>query len=260
MPFSGWSKGGKRVKFGHRLQLRRALAISRKDIESYYGKPPLLTWGLLFPGVLILALYAREPATYGEIAPGVIAMTLLFGSTSMAAIVITFEKRSGTFQRLLLAPLSLTTILFGKTLSATAYGMATALVLTWGLQLGLGLQLQHLGYFSLGLLLGGLIFSLLGLLAATLVQEVFEAMTLMNFFRFPFLFLSGIITPLSQLPAWLQPLAFMSPLTYVVEVLRYGLTGAGYFASAVFPLGILLLATLGSLLLTAAVFHCRIWR
>ncbi len=37
-------------------QVARALAISRKDVESYYGKPPLVTWGLLFPAVLILAV------------------------------------------------------------------------------------------------------------------------------------------------------------------------------------------------------------
>jgi len=34
-------------------QIARALFISRKDIESYYGKPPLITWGLLFPAVLL---------------------------------------------------------------------------------------------------------------------------------------------------------------------------------------------------------------
>lgn len=40
-------------------------------------------------------------------------MTLLLGNTSMAAIVITFEKRSGTLNRLLLAPLSHRTIIAG---------------------------------------------------------------------------------------------------------------------------------------------------
>ena len=77
-------------------RLTGALFISRKDIESYYAKPPLITWGLLFPAVLVLAVYVRDPATYLAVAPGLLAMTLLFGSTSMAAIVVTFEKRSGS--------------------------------------------------------------------------------------------------------------------------------------------------------------------
>ena len=41
-------------------QLVRALCISRKDFESYYGKPPLITWGLLFPAVLVLAAWASH--------------------------------------------------------------------------------------------------------------------------------------------------------------------------------------------------------
>ena len=80
-------------------QITRALSISRKDIESYYGKPPLITWGLLFPAVLILAVYLKDPHGYLTVAPGIIGMTLLFGNTSMAAIVVTFEKRSGTLPR-----------------------------------------------------------------------------------------------------------------------------------------------------------------
>jgi len=168
--------------------LLRALAISRKDIESYYGKPPLITWGLLFPAVLMLALYVKGPGTYLNVAPGVIAMTLLFGNTSMAAIVVTFEKRSGTLQRLLLAPVTCRTILLGKAASAGAFGLATSLVLTLGLVLLLGMPVPNPLVFALGLLLGAGVFSLLGLIASVMVREVFEAMTLMNFFRFPLLF------------------------------------------------------------------------
>ena len=124
-------------------QMVRALCISRKDIESYYGKPPLITWGLLFPAVLMLAVYIKDPQTYLAICPGIIAMTLLFGNTSMAAIVVTFEKRSGTFQRLLLAPVTCRTIILGKAISAAAYGMASSLVLTLGLVALLGMPLEH---------------------------------------------------------------------------------------------------------------------
>jgi ABC-2 type transport system permease protein len=217
-------------------QLRQALAISRKDIESYYGKPPLVTWGLLFPAVLMLSVYLKDPGSYLHIAPGIIAMTLLFGNTSMAAIVVTFEKRAGTFQRLLLAPLSLDTIVLGKALSAAAYGLATALVLTLGLMLILGMRLAMPFLFGAGLILGAVSFSLLGLMAAVMVREVFEAMTLMNFFRFPTLFISGVFMPLAQLPAWLKPLALASPLTYIVELLQWGIAGRAYFTSAWIPL------------------------
>jgi len=212
-------------------QLVNALFISRKDIESYYGKPPLITWGILFPAVLTLAIYVKDPTTYLDVAPGIIGMTLLFGNTSMAAIVVTFEKRSGTLQRLLLTPVTHRTIVLGKAASAAAFGIATSLVITTGLSLLLGMTLSDPLVFGVGLLLGAGVFSLLGLTASVMVREVFEAMTLMNFLRFPILFISGVFMPVEALPAWIKPVAFVSPLTYVVELLRFGTSGQSSFSS-----------------------------
>jgi len=235
-------------------QLSKAVSISLKDIESYYGKPPLITWGLLFPAVLMFAVYVKDPATYLAVAPGIIAMTLLFGNTSMAAIVVTFEKRSGTLQRLLLAPVTNGTIVLGKAASAAAYGVATSLVITWGLAFLLGMRVANPLVFGAGLLLGAGIFSLMGLIASVMVREVFEAMTLMNFLRFPILFISGVFMPLDLLPAWVQPVAMASPLTYVVELLRYGIEGRSYFQSLWIPVGAGVGFLIGTLLVAGPLF------
>ena len=218
-------------------QLRRALSIARKDVESYYGKPPLVTWGLLFPAVLILAVYLKDPDGYMSVAPGIIGMTLLFGNTSMAAIVVTFEKRSGTLQRLLLAPVTSRTIIVGKGISAAGYGIATSLVLTCGLAALLGMPIARPCVFAVGLLLGAVTFAHLGMIVSVSVREVFEAMTLMNFFRFPLLFISGVFLPIDAMPAWLHPVAMLSPLTHVVELLRFGVCGECSFGSPWIALG-----------------------
>lgn len=217
-------------------RIARAFFVSRKDVESYYGKPPLITWGLLFPAVLILAVYIKDPGGYLAVAPGIIGMTLLFGNTSMAAIVVTFEKRSGTLQRLLLAPLSSRTIIIGKVASAAGYGIATSLVLTCGLVVLLHMPVARPLVFAAALLLGAVAFAHLGLILSVMVREVFEAMTLMNFFRFPLLFVSGVFLPLDAMPAWLRPVAMISPLTHVVELLRVGLSGTSSFPSPWIPL------------------------
>jgi ABC-2 type transport system permease protein len=222
-------------------QIARALAISRKDIESYYGKPPLVTWGLLFPAVLILAVYIKDRAGYLAVAPGIIGMTLLFGNTSMAAIVITFEKRTGTLERLLLAPLSARTIVLGKGLSAAAYGIATSLVLTLGFVAFLDMPLARPGVFGLALVLGAGIFSFLGIIASVMVREVFEAMTLMNFFRFPLLFVSGVFMPVAQMPWWIKPVTYLSPLTPVVELVRIGVHGESSLGPVWVPTSIAML-------------------
>jgi len=236
-------------------QIRRALFISRKDIESYYSKPPLVTWGLLFPAVLILAVYLKDPATYLAVAPGIIGMTLLFGNTSMAAIVVTFEKRSGTMQRLLLTPVTHRTIVLGKAASAALYGIATSLILTLAIVFLLGMRFVSPLVFAAALILGAATFSLIGIIASVLVREVFEAMTLMNFFRFPILFVSGVFVPVASLPAWLKPLAFLSPLTHVVELIRFSLTGTCYFPSPWIPALVICAFLVASSLIADAAFR-----
>lgn len=236
-------------------QIVRALFISRKDIESYYGKPPLITWGLLFPAVLILAVYLKDPDGYLTVAPGIIGMTLLFGNTSMAAIVVTFEKRSGTLQRLLLAPVSNRTIILGKTTSAAAFGIATSLVVTSVLVTLPGMPVERPLLFVATLVLGAVTFAHLGLIASVIVREVFEAMTLMNFFRFPVLFISGVFLPLEAMPVWIRPLAMISPLTYVVELLRFSCFGMCWFDSPWIPLSAITAALVLSWFAAGAAFR-----
>lgn len=226
------------------IQMAQALFISRKDIESYYRKPPLLTWGLFFPAVLMLAIYVKDPTGYFDVAPGIIAMALLFGNTSMAAVAITFEKRCGTLQRLLLTPVTHRTIIAGKALGGALYGVASSLVLTLALVWILKMPVVHPASVVAALLLGAGIFSLMGVIAAAMVREVFEAMTLMNYFRFPLLFVSGVFMPVESLPSWLKPLSLISPLTHVVELLRFGIQGKTSFPSPWVPA----LAALGFLI------------
>lgn len=238
-------------------QFSRVLAIGRKDMESYYAKPPLITWALLFPAVLILAVYFKDPEGYQSVSPGVIAMTLLFGCTSMAAIVVTFEKRAGTFRRLLLTPVSHRTIVLGKAGGAAVYGLAVALALTIGVSLGPGLTLVSPAAFAAGLLLGAACFSLLGMLASVMMREVFQAMTMMNFFRLPSLFISGVFVPLTNLPFWLLPLSMVSPLTHVVELIRFGVTGDCWFGTPWTPVLVLAPMILLSWFMTVQAFKKR---
>jgi ABC-2 type transport system permease protein len=57
------------------------------------------------------------------------------------------------------------------------------------------------------------------------VKEIFDAMTLANFFRFPMIFLCGVFIPVSALPAFLHPVAYVLPLTYSVDLIRFFITG-----------------------------------
>ena len=86
--------------------------ILKKDIHNYYLKPPNISWGIIFPLSWTLMQLVRSPGNVEiiELLPGLMAMSILFGTTSMLAVTITFEKRSRSFDRLLLAPINISTL------------------------------------------------------------------------------------------------------------------------------------------------------
>ena len=201
-------------------ELKGIQAIIEKDLKAYYFKPPNISWGILFPIVLALSFSLRNPEGLVDLAPGLIAMAALFGTTSMEAIVITFEKRVGALERLLLAPISLTSVLLSKILGGTIFGLVISTVMTLLTTLFLGAGITNVIGFSITLILTTIVHSALGALVAVSVKEVFEAQTLSNYFRFPMIFLCGIFLPLKRMPLILQYLARLLPLTYSVEALQ----------------------------------------
>jgi len=208
-------------------ELKRAYYIARKDLKAYYLKPPLISWGLMLPIVFILAFYLRNPQGIKEVSPGLVGMTILFSTTSMAAIVISFEKRIDALERLLMAPIQLRTILFGKGLGAAAFGFTMGLIALILVIFVFGLKASYPISLITSLVVSSFAFAFLGILISVGVREVFEAMTLSNFFRFPMLFLCGVFFPLSSMPFVLQIMGFGLPLTYCVDALRQSLLSHG---------------------------------
>ncbi|MDD3748756.1 MAG: ABC transporter permease [Candidatus Bipolaricaulis anaerobius] len=220
-----------------RDDLRGIWAIVQKDMRTYYLKPPAVSWGIVFPITWILAFYLRSPRGFAELVPGLIAMTALFSTTAAEAVVINFELRLGSLERLLLAPISVAAVFLGKVLGGALFGllMTAAVALGSILALGVSVNVVHLVLVLIPALLA---FSSLGALLCVLVREVFEAQTLLNLPRFLMIFLSGVVYPVSAMPWALQVLARVLPLTYAVDGLR-----AAFFqgASAAVPVDALVL-------------------
>jgi len=208
-----------------RDDLRGVFYVALKDMRAYYLKPPNISWGILFPGALILAFAIRTPGDMRVLAPGLVAMAALFSATSMEAIVITFERRVGALERLLLAPLTLPAVVAGKVLGGVLFGLLIGGVVLAAVMAGFGLEGWRLGPALAALLLAATVFSTLGAFVSVAVEEVFEAQTLANFIRFPMIFLCGVFVPLAELPPALQLLARALPLTYSVEALYCALLG-----------------------------------
>jgi ABC-2 type transport system permease protein len=195
--------------------------ILKKDIKNYYLKPPNISWGIIFPLSWTLMQLVRSPGgSILELLPGLISMSVLFGTTSMLAVTITFERSGRSFDRLLLAPISLNLMVLAKIAGTILFGMFNACVPILFASFFVDLSAVNWGLLLLAVLMIAITSALMGLLIAVSAKQVFEAQTFSNFFRFPMLFLCGLFIPISSLPFVLRPVSFCLPLTYGTDILR----------------------------------------
>jgi ABC-2 type transport system permease protein len=215
--------------------------ILKKDIKNYYLKPPNISWGIIFPLSWTLMQLVRSPGgSILELLPGLISMSVLFGTTSMLAVTITFERSGRSFDRLLLAPISLNLMVLAKIAGTILFGMFNACVPILFASFFVDLSAVNWGLLLLAVLMIAITSALMGLLIAVSAKQVFEAQTFSNFFRFPMLFLCGLFIPISSLPFVLRSVSFCLPLTYGTDILRGTIVGANIL-SPLLSFGMLLL-------------------
>ena len=197
--------------------------IMLKDMRTYYLKPPNISWGLIFPLAWTGMFFIKSGGGMESVLsllPGVVAISILFGTTSMLAVTVTFEKKGRSFDRLLLAPIPLELLMLSKTAGAILFGMANAFVPVILAAFLADLSQAAWSAAVPAILLIAVSSTFLGLFIAVSVSEVFEAQTFSNFFRFPMIFLCGLFFPIDHLPPLIKPLSYILPLTYGADILH----------------------------------------
>jgi ABC-2 type transport system permease protein len=165
--------------------------------------------------------------------PGIIGMTLLFSST-FAGLSVLWDREFGFLKEIMVAPVSRLAIVLGR----TAGGVTTAIIQAMIILLS-GILLGMNAPGLLGLLLS-LVFMVLiastfiglGLAFASKMEDMSGFSLIMNFLIFPLFFLSGALFPLDRFPPAIRFLAYLNPLTYGVDGLRYCLIGVSAFPPA----------------------------
>lgn len=206
--------------------------ILSKDMRNYYLKPPNISWGIIFPFAWMLMMFIKTKTAFNieEVFPGIVGMSILFGTTSMLSVTITFERKSRSFERLLLAPISIRLLIISKIAGAILFGIFNSIVPVLFSVLYFKATVVNWTMLTVGIVLLSIISTLLGLFISVSAKEVFEAQTYSNFFRFPMIFLCGLFIPVISLPIFIQPLSYILPVTYGVDILRFSITGSNSFS------------------------------
>lgn len=236
-------------------QLRRALAITRKDIRIYYSKGPVVVFGVLFPVFLFLAFSIGRHMSIDFMIPGLLGMILFFTATAVSPIVVPWETQARTLERLMACPVRLEAIIFGDVLASFAFGLAISLI-PIAIGLAMGVTISGGAAFALAVVLAGLCFASLGNVFSIPPTNLPATVNMIAAaVRFPVVFISGIFIPLNELPSWGRALAYISPLTYFTDIARRSIQGRGHLPLAV-DLGALIGFTL-VFLLVAMRLHRR---
>ncbi|HEX9123988.1 MAG TPA: ABC transporter permease [Actinomycetota bacterium] len=152
--------------------------------------------------------------------PGVLAMTVLF-TAIFSAVSIVWDREFGFLREMLVAPIGRTALVVGKVL-----GGATVATLQAAIMLAMA-GLVHVPYSPTLLLtllammaLTAVTVTAVGTLVASRMTQIESFQVVIQFLVLPMFFLSGAVFPVSQLPAWLEVLTRLDPLSYAVDPMR----------------------------------------
>jgi ABC-2 type transport system permease protein len=171
--------------------------------------------------------------------PGVIAMAVLFAAME-SAISIVSDREFGFLREMLVAPISRTSIVLGKTLGGSTVAMMQGtLMLVFSPLIGVSLSMGLVITLMLEMLLLAYSTASLGILIASWMQSMESYQVIQQFVLMPLFFLSGAFFPLNTIPGWLAFLSRIDPVTYGVDPLRQAvISGMGLPPSVISQLGL----------------------
>jgi len=210
--------------------------------------------GTALPIALEISSIAGRPLSAKDaVVPSLIALSILWTGVLCGAILMVIEDEEGMRIRLGLTEMGAFSLVGSKLLLATAVVFVQSAVM-------LALAVAVFGAFSSDILLSLLIIAAasfscigMGLVIAAFARQVAAAVILSVLVCFPLIFMTGVVFPLSQMPAFMQWIARAIPLTYAIEALAGVMLRGETVADVAWQLFVLIafgvgLLTLGSLL------------
>lgn len=185
-----------------------------------------------------------------HIVPGLVAIITTISTLIVTALSVAREREQGTFDQLLVSPLTPGMIMVGKTLPAMIVAMAQATIILLA-----GIFIYHIPFVgSFALLYASMVFYILalagfGLLISSICFTQQQAFLGVFSFVMPTVLLSGFVSPVENMPTWLQYLDWMNPLRHFIIIVK-GIflkdIGLSMLLQSLWPLVVIAAGTLGA--------------
>ena len=203
------------------------LRHDRTELLTRAVQPAL--WLVVFGNVFtqLHAIPTGDVPYLDYLAPGILAQSALFIAI-FYGIQIIWERDAGVLAKLLVTPTARVARVPAKAFAAGIRAIAQAvIVLLLALLLGVGLSANPLHWLGVvvAMLLGAAFFCCLSIAIAGLVLSRDRLMGIGQAITMPLFFASNALYPVELMPAWLQVINHVNPMSYEVAALRGLLIG-----------------------------------
>ncbi len=155
------------------------------------------------------------------VVPSLIAMITTVGVMIVTSLSVAREREQGTLDQLLVSPLATWQIFVGKAVPALVVAMFQAtIVLLVGILI---YQIPFAGslvLFYFAMMIYGLSLVGFGLLISALCATQQQAFIGVFVFMMPAILLSGYVTPVENMPQWLQNLTWANPIRHFTDITK----------------------------------------
>jgi len=217
---------------------------------------PILWLGIFGEALSKIRAIPTEGFTYLQfITPGILTQSITFVSIFYGLAII-WERDMGLLQKILVTPTPRLALVWGKMISAGVRGLSQAVIIyifTLILQIHLQITLLSILGVVFITMLGASFFTGLSMIIASIVKTRERFMGIGQIITLPLFFASNAIYPISIMPSWLQAVANINPLTYMVDGLRVLLI-TGNISRLPFDIIILVIATFAISFLSAYMY------
>jgi ABC-2 type transport system permease protein len=211
------------------------VAIAYREYRIRLTNPILPLWDILVPVVYLIVfgssfsragfsfIWSGQQLDYSWfLLGGVLAMVTF--SIAMNSSYAAFEDlQSGIFQEMLTYPFPRRALLLGKLLFNGAFGLlgSTCCLLAGVLALGLPIYWAKFLPLLLWILLGTAAWYFFFVWVSLKVRGFNAYHTTTSSLYLLLMFVSNLFYPVETLPNWAQSIAYLNPITWQVDILRY---------------------------------------
>jgi ABC-2 type transport system permease protein len=212
--------------------MTEVLLLGRRSVREIARYPEATIPTLFIPLFFLVVNIGQVSKTFPSTTPflngqGYVAfqlpVSLLFGvATATSGLALVTEIDLGYFDKLLVAPIRRSSIIFGRLAADLVRGIgASTVVLVAGIALGARIESGPLGAVVIVLLasLFGVAYAGFGILVALRTRNVQATQSSFLLF-FPLLFLTPNFVPFDRLSPLMETLARINPISYVIVGLR----------------------------------------